>query len=118
MQPPESWYEPLILPALATFFGLVTFFIGIAKENSTGKVGFAKWIGVIIAVVGLIAGWPAFSAYTNSGIDGRIYRDIASGGRMAMGHYAAIGLPLIAILVSVIFNVFHVKKLRAEMAEE
>ena len=108
--PPQSWTDPMLMPVMCAFFGLLIYFLGIKKERDGGKAVW-KWAGVVLAVLGGMIGWPWFAIYTGKGADGELYRSSLMGNKMLVGHYAALVVPLLAVIVCVGFHFIHVKQL-------
>lgn len=108
---PDSWFELIMLPGLATFFGLLTFFLSSLKERDGGKAP-AKWIGLALCVIGVIIGFGPFWLYISSSADSAIYRELVSGRKMMIGHMGGFILPLAGALTCVAYHFFIKRKNR------
>jgi len=106
-QAPSDWFEPMVLPLIATFFGVLLYAIGAMRERNSGGTVLWKWAGVVICLFGIYAAWPYFSAYANVGGDPTInamYKAAADGKKMAIGHIVAFVGPLLGIAGCVVFH--------------
>jgi hypothetical protein len=95
---PTNWYDPLTLPGILTFFGVLTCWMAWLAEKN-GKSAPWKWVGVIILVIALWVGFPYFSHMISSSPEDSLYRaGLPSIRRYSYAHYLAFFLPLIALI--------------------
>lgn len=102
--PPKDWYEPLILPGIFTFFGLLTWWMAMMAERK-GKPVSWKWIGLICFVLGMVFGFRYFMD-----VQDFAYRAaMPSNRRFAYAHYLSLLLPAFSLVACVIWG-FVIKK--------
>ncbi|MBX3119263.1 MAG: hypothetical protein KF784_09370 [Fimbriimonadaceae bacterium] len=97
---PNNWFEPMLLPLIASIFGGLMYFVGAMKERDGAKSK-AKWVGVGICGLGVFLGFSPFWTWVSSSPESEIYRSMYHGRKMMIGHLGSLLMPLIVILVAV-----------------
>jgi hypothetical protein len=100
---PENFYDLLIVPMLAVFFGLLVRFLGWNKHRMGQKSATWNIIAVIVLSIGVYAGartvWNLYDPELGS-----FYRETIWQRRMLYSHYAALLLPLLALVGVLVWN--------------
>ena len=100
--PLPIWYEPVVMPGIFTFFGLLVWRMAMMAEEK-GKVASWKWLGLVLIVIGLGFGFTSFERMIGQGPDDVLYRaNLPSNRRFFMAHYAAFIIPALAIVGCII----------------
>lgn len=102
----------MLMPLIATFFGVLLFMIGVMRERNTGTKSIWKWGGCVVCLIGLYATWPYFSSYVGNSVLSAMYRDAANGRRMLIGHWTGFLVPVLGIVGCVVVNIFHTRAQR------
>lgn len=99
MMPPKDWYEPIIMPAIMTFFGLMIYLFGWNAERH-GKSAPWKWIGALVLLLGIFFGYGPFMDYQDP-----FYRAALPGNkRVVIMYYATLLLPLLSLLGCIVLH--------------
>lgn len=94
--PPKDWYEPIIMPGILSFFGVLIYLLGWSAEQK-GRSAPWKWIGALLFIGGIFFGYEPFMNYQDF-----TYRAaLPSNKRVAVVHYAALLLPAFCLLVAI-----------------
>lgn len=103
--PPTDWYEPLVLPGILTFFGILICWLAWLAEKG-GKNAPWKWLGIVILLIGMWFGYVNyFSHMIGSSAADVLYRSgMPSVRRYAYAHYLSFFLPLVALIGCVILQ--------------
>lgn len=91
---PPTWFDPMILPGILTFFGAVIFVFGRLNEVQQNKDGFFKWVGVLLLGLALFLGFEKVVWLRDP-----LYSGLASevGRRLVLAHWAAMAVPLLTL---------------------
>jgi hypothetical protein len=95
--PSTTWYDPIILPFILVFFGLLVFVGGQLAEHRNGKKMPAKYFGAFLLVFAMIYGsqYPFF-------LTDLIYRKVVESWpkRYMIGHWVAFFMPFLSCAAS------------------
>jgi len=100
-----DWYEPLIMPGILTFFGVLICWMGWMAEKA-GKTANWKWLGILLLIGGMWFGYTnSFSHMIGQSPEDKLYRDnLPTVHRYAYAHYASFFLPLFALIGCIILQ--------------
>lgn len=102
--PPETWYEPLIMPGIMTIFGVLICWLGWLSERN-GKVSSWKWLGLVFLAAGMFFGFKWLSPMIgHSSLDSLYRSGLHTPRRYAYAHYVAFFMPLVALIGCVILQ--------------
>lgn len=106
---PSSWYEPMLMPVIFTFFGAVVFVGGRLLETQQNKDVKGKWFGVALLLLALVLGFARVWHLRNL-----IYAEILKdwGKKFLFSHWLAFLFPLLACIA--IFGWYYWDKRRSE----
>ena len=105
MNPPSTWYEPLITPGILTFFGVLVAWLGWRAETGGKSAGW-KWIGALLCIAGMWIGYTNyFAPMVGSSPESVLYRaSLSSVRRVAYAHYLSFFLPLFGLIFCIILQ--------------
>ena len=104
-----DWYEPLIMPLIMTFFGLLVWWMGTMQEQK-GSGGSWKWYGIVLLIIGAGFGYKPFMDFQDF-----TYRSgLPENRRYAVGHYGALIFPLLAVVGCILWHFMGGKSAPAE----
>ena len=100
---PANWYELLIMPALAVFFGLLLRFLGWNQSRQGKKSPTWTWMAVAVLALGAYVVfkvmWHLFDPELSA-----FYRNTIWSGKVLASHYLAFGLPVLALIAVLVWN--------------
>jgi hypothetical protein len=105
MMPPKDWYEPLIMPGILTFFGVLIFWMGWLSERG-GKTAGWKWLGLLFLLWGMWLGYTNyFAPMVGQSSEDVLYRaGMPSVRRYAYAHYLAFIMPLLGLVFGIVLQ--------------
>ena len=102
--PVPNWYEPLVMPGILTFFGLLIWWMAMMAEEK-GKPASWKWFGFALLLIAMGFGFQSFEKMIGQSPDDLLYRSsLPSNRRFAMAHYAAFVIPALAIVGCIVWQ--------------
>lgn len=96
--PPSTWMEPMMMPLILTFFGVLVFGLGLRQELAGSKAPW-KWLGIFLCAAAFLVG--SRYTYWYFGPDKAFYAEgnyIMQGRGMRLSHIFASALPMLSIL--------------------
>lgn len=108
----------LLLPLLATFFGLLIYFLGVKKEVDGGKAVW-KWIGLLVVGVGAFSAWSDFALMVGIGDPAYVSMQKAQydGKRFLVAIYGGFLIPVVSIVSSIFIGKIVVSRAKANSEE-
>ncbi|MEZ0326031.1 MAG: hypothetical protein ACAH95_08990 [Fimbriimonas sp.] len=100
---PDKWYDLLIVPGLAVFFGLLIRFLGWNREKMGKPSTTWSWFAIAVLALGAFVGFKAMWNLFDPDL-AAFYRATIWQRRVLVSHYLAFGLPFIALLIVIGWN--------------
>ncbi len=106
LETPPSPIDILLLPGLLTFFGLAVYLVVWQQTRLRDRLGPARWGGVAVLILALIAGWRPMWDLINPDL-GAFYRTSIQifGKKYLYSHYICFLLPLFSLIGVVVLEV-------------
>jgi heme/copper-type cytochrome/quinol oxidase subunit 3 len=99
--PPKDWYEPIVMPAIMTVFGVLIWWMAMMAEQK-GKNAPWKWLGIVFLALGIFFGLGPFMEYMDP-----VYRAGLPGNKRVVAvYYGSLFLPLLSLIGCVLWQVF------------
>ncbi len=100
---PEKWYDLLIVPGLAVFFGLLIRFLGWNRDRMGKRSKTWSWLAVVVLTLGAYVGFKAMWNLYDPDL-AAFYKATIWSRLVLFSHYAAFALPALALIAVVIWN--------------
>ena len=105
---PDSLLDLMIVPLLALFFGVLMRFVGWNRHRMGKKSAAWNVLAVVVLGLGVYAGaktvWNLYDPELGS-----LYRETIWQRRILYAHYAALALPMLALIGVLLWNLFERK---------
>ncbi len=100
---PDKWYDLLIVPGLAVFFGLLIRFLGWNRHRMGKSSKTWTWFAIAVLTLGAYVGFKAMWNLFDPDL-AAFYRATIWQRRVLVSHYIGFGLPLLALIGVLVWN--------------
>jgi hypothetical protein len=111
---PEKWYDLLIVPGLAVFFGLLLRFLAWNRDRMGKRSVAWTWFAIAVLCVGAYVGFRAMWNLYDPDLSA-FYRATIWHRKVLFSHYIGFGLPILALIGVLVWN-FAEKRLGRPLA--
>lgn len=102
----DAWLQPMLIPAILTFFGGLVWFLGWNKERMGAKRSMKLSAYGFFVLALFLGARPFYDFFFEP-----FYRNaVDRGTKMTLSHTSALVIPLIGLLVAIVWHVLDVRR--------